>query len=80
MPEWRDGTVRDTEKAVSLLKKYKWSSLPDYLDMPTFPKIIEKSFLVECIGCPQAFLVHMRDWMQRPNFDVIHPSILRTDV
>lgn len=80
MPEWRDGRVRNVAKALSFLKQYRWSSLSDYLDAPQFPKIIEKSFLAEYVGDPQAFLMHMREWIQRPNFDFIHPSILHTDV
>jgi len=80
MPEWRDGKIRNTQKAIESLKKYRWSSLPDYLGMRNFPKTTQRAFLTECIGDPPMFLNHMQEWIRMPNFDFIPPSILGTDV
>ena len=80
MPGWRGGKVKNVEKALVSLQKYRWSSLPDYLGMHNFPKVTQRMFLTECVGRPRAFLYHMQEWIRMPNFDLIPQSILRTDV
>jgi putative transposase len=66
-PGWRNGKISDFESAWSFLKKYRWSSFPDYLDLKNFPSVIRKSFLTEIIGGAERFEALSIDWLR--NFD-----------
>ena len=45
MPEWREGKVENTQKALDYLQKYRWSSYLDYLGEENFPSIITSNIL-----------------------------------
>lgn len=70
-PEWRDGRVKDPRHALASLAAYRWSSLPDYLNIPNFPTVTNREFLTECIGGPEDFRSAMEDWIRLPNFDFV---------
>lgn len=76
MPEWRNGNVKNTRKAIAFLKKYRWSSLPDYLGLKNFPSVTEREFLTECVGEPRIFLSRMQEWISEINFDFIQNVVL----
>lgn len=40
MPEWRDGKVINTKKALNYLRQYRWSSHLDYLGEKNYPSLI----------------------------------------
>lgn len=50
MPEWRHGRVRDANKALDYLAKYRWSSYLDYVGKHNFPSVIDKSLLEGILG------------------------------
>jgi putative transposase len=50
LPEWREGKVRNTAKALDYLRKYRWSSHRDYLGIKNFPSILEMDFLTDALG------------------------------
>lgn len=39
MPEWRDGKVQSSRKALEYLRIYRWSSHVDYLGIKNFPSL-----------------------------------------
>ena len=49
MPEWRTGGVREPQRALRYLEKYRWSSHLDYLGEKNFPSLIERSLLAETL-------------------------------
>lgn len=54
-PEWRERNLKDAEAAFDYLKKYRWSSLPDYIGIKNFPSVTERSFLTDFVGAPKKF-------------------------
>lgn len=50
MPEWREGNVRDVQKALKHLEEYRWSSHLDYLGVRNFPSITRRDELQELLG------------------------------
>ena len=48
--EWRTGNILDMTSVMENLKKYRWSSLLDYLGQKNFPSIINKEILSENLG------------------------------
>lgn len=71
MPEWREGKIENSKKAISFLKQYRWSSFQDYSGIKNFPSITDREFLTECIGGPNVFLQRMREWMDNKNLEPI---------
>ena len=49
-PEWREGKVKDTRKALEYLEKYRWSSHLDYMGIKNFPSITNREFLSKTLG------------------------------
>ena len=49
-PEWREGKVRNPQKALEYLETYRWSSHLDYLGEKNFPSLTEREFLAEMLG------------------------------
>ncbi len=54
-PEWRNGNIKETEKALTSLEKYRWSSHLDYAGIKNFPSITDREFLSETIGSPAQY-------------------------
>ncbi len=45
-PKWREGlAVGDVPRAIEFLKKYRWSSFPDYIGHKNFPSVTNRKFL-----------------------------------
>ena len=55
MPEWREGRVADTEKALKYLADYRWSSHLDYLGTKNFPSVTEREYLAPIIGTRERY-------------------------
>ena len=49
-PEWRAGAVKNSEKALSYLRGYRWSSHLDYLGIKNFPSVIYPLQLADTLG------------------------------
>lgn len=50
VPEWRDGKIKNYNKAIKFLESYRWSSHLDYLGRKNFPSITQREFLLEFFG------------------------------
>ncbi len=55
MPSWRDGLLRNYQKAMNFLDTYRWSSHLDYAGKKNFPSIISTSFLKDFLGQPSRY-------------------------
>mgnify|MGYP000745955618 CR=1 FL=1 len=49
-PEWREGKVRNVQKALESLRQYRWSSHLDYLGIKNFPSISNRKEILGCGG------------------------------
>jgi putative transposase len=60
---WRDFHIEDPEQALAHLRKYRWSSLLDYLGNKNFPSVISQTLLREVFPhYPQHIETMMRDY------------------
>lgn len=71
LPEWRERTVRDVEKALHFLRAYRWSSFSDYIGKKNFPSVTDREFLTRYIGPPESFLQNTKEWMHDARFDLV---------
>lgn len=53
LPSWRTSCVRDTDKALNYLRKYRWSSFQDYNDISNMPSLITKKYIGPILGSPK---------------------------
>lgn len=78
LPEWRDGTIHDTLKALRFLETYRWSSYPDYIGLKNFPSVTQREFLTETLGKPEEQKTYMIDWIKRDGLETIEHLILES--
>ncbi len=67
LPQWRDGTVRNTEKAFVELKKYRWSSYLDYMGSKNLPSVIDRELLEDVLGSARKQRKVIRDIISDPS-------------
>lgn len=65
MPEWREGRVRDTRRALAYLRTYRWSSFLDYFGINTMPSLINKKYIG--LGSPKEQEREIRRIISSPN-------------
>ena len=64
-PDWREGTVENTTKALQFLENYRWSSYLDYMGKKNFPSVINNSILTEVLSKPDDQKNNMMEWIRR---------------
>ena len=60
-PEWRDGSVRNTGRALATLQKYRWSSHLDYIGKRNFPSVLHSEFLIDILGSRDRYEKELRN-------------------
>lgn len=71
LPNWRDGVLDDTKKALRFLHSYRWSSYLDYTGTKNFPSITKRDFLTEVMGNSDEQQKQMLDWVCRNGVEEI---------
>ena len=74
-PEWRRGKIKNYQQAIGHLKKYKWSSLLDYIGVPNFPMVISKDLILEVFGSTE-YEKQLFGWLKEMNLEYIDDIIL----
>lgn len=49
-PEWREGKVKNSRKALDFLHTYRWSSYLDYIGIKNFPSLLHTDLLADILG------------------------------
>ncbi|MDP2930659.1 MAG: transposase [bacterium] len=62
--KWKEGIVRNSQKAIEFLENYKWSSYQDYLGKKNFPSVTDRDFMLEVIGGEKAIKKTVNDWVR----------------
>jgi len=70
-PEWREGKIKDYEKAIEFLDSYRWSSYMDYTGHKNFPSLIKKDFLLKRLGNEDKCKKEMINWLKNFNDSII---------
>lgn len=79
MPEWREGAIKNSQKAMDYLKKYRWSSFLDYTGTENFPFIIEKEFINSLYGSPTSgYKKEIEKWITNYTLNANNDLLLET--
>ena len=64
MPEWRDGKLRNYEKAIHFLEEYRWSSHLDYAGIKNFPSITNRKLLTDFFNRQNGYKKSIKGWLR----------------
>lgn len=63
-PLWKDELkVKDPQKAIQWLEKYRWSSYPDYIREDNFPTVTSREFFLDFLDGEQNCQKAVEDWV-----------------
>lgn len=71
MPEWRDGKIKNHEKAIQFLESYRWSSHLDYLGKKNFPSVTNRELLMDFFAGPEEYRKRVKEWLRDIDLEVI---------
>ncbi|MDP3645774.1 MAG: transposase [bacterium] len=74
-PEWREGRVKNTRKALAYLEKYRWSSYLDYVGTPNFPSVMYKLDLQDILGGPRRQCEEINSILQSNNLSAVSSDL-----
>jgi hypothetical protein len=63
-PGWKEGGIKDPQKATKFSESYKWSSYSDYISEKNFPSVTDRDFILEIMGGPQRCKDYVEDWIR----------------
>lgn len=67
-PKWKEWKVRNPEEATRFLKKkYRWSSLWDFLDRENFPQVTTREFFLELLEGKKGVEKEITSWIEFKN-------------
>lgn len=75
--KWRErdkGTIQDIPNILDYLKKYRWSSFPDYCGQKNFPSILTKSLFDDAFE--QGYLSDLKEYLLGRAHEDIDPKYL----
>ncbi len=75
-PQWRQGNVKNTSKAMKCLNEYRWSSHLDYNGIKNFPSITQREFLSPILGTKQKYENEIANIITNPDTDELQSSLL----
>lgn len=75
-PEWREGRLKNYNKAMEFLDNYRWSSHLDYCGKNNFPSITSREFLLEVFGGVEKYRKNVEQWLKNLKIDTIKELIL----
>ena len=75
-PEWREGKLRNYQKAMEFLNNYRWSSHSDYLGTKNFPSITNRDFLLDVFGGENKYKQSIEKWLKELEMERIRELTL----
>ncbi len=75
-PEWREGRLKNKEKALDFLKQYRWSSHLDYCGKKNFPSVTQREFLLEFFEGTKNYEKAITSWIKELDKDSIKGATL----
>ena len=63
-PGWKENGIKNPDKAIKFLKKYKWSSYKDYAGENNFPSVTERKFMSEFMGGIKGCKEMVKNWLE----------------
>jgi len=71
MHEWREGELKNPEKAIALLKKDRWSSHLDYCGEKNFSSVTQREFLLDFFGGSAGYKKSMKQWLKNISIESV---------
>lgn len=62
-PGWKEKGIKNPQKALQVLEKYKWSSYPDYIGTKNFPTVINKKFFLKLLDGEKGCKKEVENWV-----------------
>jgi len=67
-PNWKKWEIKNPSKTINFLeKKYRWTSLWDYLGKKNFPQVITRDFFLELLGGKKGIKQEISSWIEFKN-------------
>lgn len=66
-PGWREGSIKNYQKAIKFLESYRYSSHLDYIGKKNFPSVSQREFLFDIFDGPENYKKQYRDWLREMN-------------
>lgn len=63
-PEWREGEIKNYQKAIKFLNSYRWSSHLDYIGEKNFPSVTQGEFLLKILGGGENYKQNIKKWLE----------------
>lgn len=63
-PGWRNGEIKNYQKAIISLSSYRWSSHLDYLGKKNFPSVTQREFPLNVLGGGKNYKESIEKWLK----------------
>ena len=63
-PSWREGKIKNYQKAINFLNSYRWSSYLDYIGKKNFPSVTQREFLLDIFGGEENYRSSIKKWLK----------------
>ena len=60
---WKERGLKDSQKALSFLREYRWSSHKDFIGVENFPNLIYKDFFSKILGDEKNCEKEIKSWI-----------------
>lgn len=72
---WKENAIKDYEKSIRFLEKYKWSSFQDYIEIRNSPSIVQTEFITEFFGGSKNYRNSIKTWLKKSPEDHIEVGL-----
>lgn len=76
VPRWRDGEIKDINKAIKFLETYRWSSYLDYIGINNFPSVTHRDFLLKFFDGVTVYKQETIYWLKSMNLERVKDLLL----
>lgn len=66
-PSWREGNIKNPDRAFKFLETYRYSSHLDFLGNKNFPSVSQRNFLTESLEEQRNYQKQFYDWIKNMN-------------
>ncbi|MFZ5559884.1 MAG: transposase [Patescibacteria group bacterium] len=75
-PEWREGKLKNYNRAMEFLENYRWSSHLDYIGKKNFPSVTNREFLLDVFEGTNKYAESIKKWLKDLKLEAFKESSL----
>lgn len=76
LPTWKEREIKDYQKAMRFLEKYRWSSFLDYIGKKNFPSVTSRNFFLEFFGGSENYQKETLQYLKHLDLEIIGDILL----